>query len=42
MARRGVLVKDIHGSTVRFGPPLVIISDEIDWAVDQFAAALAE
>lgn len=42
MARRGVLVKDTHGSTLRFGPPLVITVDEIDWAVDQFAAALAE
>ncbi|KUH81670.1 ornithine--oxo-acid aminotransferase [Mycobacterium sp. GA-1999] len=42
MAHRGVLVKDTHGSTVRFGPPLVITADEIDWAVDQFAAALAD
>ncbi|WP_082961853.1 ornithine--oxo-acid transaminase [Mycobacterium sp. 852002-51152_SCH6134967] len=41
LARRGVLVKDTHGSTLRFAPPLVITDDEIDWAVDQFAAALA-
>ncbi|MGB3480599.1 MAG: ornithine--oxo-acid transaminase [Mycobacterium sp.] len=42
LARRGVLVKDTHGSTLRFAPPLVITGDEIDWAVDQFAATLAE
>ncbi|KUH94780.1 ornithine--oxo-acid aminotransferase [Mycolicibacterium acapulense] len=41
LARRGVLVKDTHGSTLRFAPPLVITDDEIDWAVDQFAAVLA-
>ena len=42
LADRGVLVKDTHGSTLRFAPPLVITADEIDWAVDQFAAALAD
>lgn len=41
LAHRGVLVKDTHGSTLRFAPPLVITEDEIDWAVDQFAAVLA-
>jgi ornithine--oxo-acid transaminase len=39
---RGVLVKDTHGSTLRFAPPLVITEPEIDWAVDQFAAVLRE
>jgi ornithine--oxo-acid transaminase len=42
LAQRGVLVKDTHGSTLRFAPPLVISADEIAWAIDQFAAALAE
>jgi ornithine--oxo-acid transaminase len=42
LAERGVLVKDTHGSTLRFAPPLVITADEIDWAVDCFAAVLAE
>ena len=42
LARRGVLVKDTHGSTLRFAPPLVITADEIDWAVQQFAAALTD
>ena len=42
LAERGVLVKDTHGSTLRFAPPLVITADEIDWAIDQFADVLAE
>ncbi|KMO84801.1 ornithine--oxo-acid transaminase [Mycolicibacterium chubuense] len=41
LAERGVLVKDTHGSTLRFAPPLVITADEIDWAVDQLAEVLA-
>ena len=42
LARRGVLVKDTHGSTLRFAPPLVITADEIDWAVEQLAYVLDE
>ncbi|HEY5841099.1 MAG TPA: aminotransferase class III-fold pyridoxal phosphate-dependent enzyme, partial [Mycobacterium sp.] len=42
LAARGVLVKDTHGSTLRFAPPLVISAAEIDWAVEQLAAALAD
>ncbi len=42
LAERGVLVKDTHGSTLRFAPPLVITAEEIDWAVGQFAGVLAE
>lgn len=42
LADRGVLVKDTHGSTLRFAPPLVITAQEIDWAVQQFAAVLRE
>jgi ornithine--oxo-acid transaminase len=40
LAERGVLVKDTHGSTIRFAPPLVIQPDELDWAIDQLAAVL--
>jgi ornithine--oxo-acid transaminase len=40
LAERGVLVKDTHGSTLRFAPPLVITEAEIDWAVDRFADTL--
>ena len=42
LAERGVLVKDTHGSTLRFAPPLVITEAEIVWAVDHFAAVLAD
>jgi ornithine--oxo-acid transaminase len=42
LAERGVLVKDTHGSTLRFAPPLVITAEEIDWAIDQFADVLAD
>jgi ornithine aminotransferase len=41
LAERGVLVKDTHGSTLRFAPPLVITAEEIDWAIGQFADVLA-
>ena len=37
---RGVLCKDTHDDTIRVSPPLVITRDEIDWALDQFDAAL--
>lgn len=42
LLERGVLVKETHGSTVRFSPPLVVTEEELDWALDQFAAVLAE
>ncbi|WP_241472197.1 ornithine--oxo-acid transaminase [Mycolicibacterium neoaurum] len=41
LAERGVLVKDTHGQTLRLAPPLVVTADEIDWALDRFAEALA-
>ncbi len=40
LARRGVLVKDTHGSTIRFSPPLVITPGEIGFAVDALVATL--
>jgi ornithine--oxo-acid transaminase len=40
LKERGVLAKDTHGTVIRFAPPLVIEQDEIDFVVDQFAAAL--
>ncbi len=42
MARRGVLVKETHDTTLRFAPPLVITADEIDFAVDTLAAVIAD
>jgi ornithine--oxo-acid transaminase len=41
LAERGVLVKDTHGPTLRFAPPLVITQPEIDWAMDQFELVLS-
>ena len=41
LRRRGILCKETHTDTIRIAPPLVITADEVDWAVEQFAAALA-
>jgi ornithine--oxo-acid transaminase len=37
---RGLLCKETHEHTIRVAPPLVVMSDEVDWAVEQFAAVL--
>ena len=42
LMKRGVLVKDTHGSTIRFAPPIVVSADDLDWAVAQLAEVLAE
>jgi ornithine--oxo-acid transaminase len=42
LARRGVLAKDTHGSTIRLSPPLVATPDDVGSAVDALAAVLAE
>ncbi len=39
---RGMLCKDTHTHTIRLAPPLVITKEELDWAVDQLEAVLAE
>jgi len=36
----GVLVKDTHGSTIRFAPPLVVERADLDLAVDALEAVL--
>lgn len=36
-----VLVKDTHGRTIRLSPPLVISREDLDWALDRLADALA-
>lgn len=40
MMERGVLVKDTHGSTIRFAPPLVVTDDEIRMSVEVLADAI--
>jgi ornithine--oxo-acid transaminase len=42
LQRKGILAKDTHGHTIRIAPPLVITSDEVDWALEQIAAALTQ
>lgn len=39
---RGILVKDTHGSTIRFAPPIVVEQADLDLAVDALAEVLAE
>lgn len=41
LARRGVLVKETHDTTLRFAPPIVIGRDQIDRAVDILAEVIA-
>jgi ornithine--oxo-acid transaminase len=36
----GLLCKETHDHTIRIAPPLVITGEQVDWAVDRFAAAL--
>ncbi|MBC7589438.1 MAG: ornithine--oxo-acid transaminase, partial [Salinibacterium sp.] len=42
LMQRGVLVKDTHGSTIRFAPPIVVLPQDLDWAVEQLSAVLDE
>lgn len=42
LKERGLLCKETHTHTIRIAPPLVITPAEVDWAVDQFAAVLAD
>src|SRR4030088_400358 len=37
---RGILAKDTHQHTIRIAPPLVITSDQVDWALERIAATL--
>ena len=42
MAARGVLVKDTHGSTIRFAPPLVVTDDQVAAAIGALAVVLRD
>jgi len=37
---RGILAKDTHEHTIRIGPPLVITSDQVEWALEGIGATL--
>jgi ornithine--oxo-acid transaminase len=36
----GLLAKDTHDHTIRIAPPLIIRSDEVDWACETIETAL--
>lgn len=42
LLRRGVLSKDTHSTVVRLAPPLVITKQDLDFAIEQIKAVLAE
>jgi ornithine--oxo-acid transaminase len=42
LARRHVLAKDTHGSTIRIAPPLVISESQLDHGLDQLELALQD
>ena len=39
---RGILAKDTHGHTIRIAPPLVITSDQVDWALEGIGATFRQ
>jgi ornithine--oxo-acid transaminase len=42
LARRGVLAKDTHGSTLRLAPPIVITEEQLNHGLDQLEGALRD
>jgi ornithine--oxo-acid transaminase len=42
LAAHGVLAKDTHGTAIRLAPPLMISEPDLDWGLDQIAAAIRE
>jgi ornithine--oxo-acid transaminase len=40
LARRGVLVKDTHGSSIRLSPPLTIAREDLAWGLEQLRGAV--
>ncbi|MDA9442513.1 ornithine--oxo-acid aminotransferase [Bradyrhizobium sp. CCBAU 51745] len=39
---KGILAKDTHEHTIRIAPPLVITSEQVDWALERFATTLTQ
>lgn len=39
---KGILAKDTHEHTIRIAPPLVITSDQVDWALERLASTLTQ
>ncbi|TXC95790.1 ornithine--oxo-acid transaminase [Streptomyces sp. ISID311] len=40
LMKRGVLVKDTHGATIRLAPPLMISKEDLDWGLAQLRDVL--
>lgn len=41
LLKEGILAKETHDYVIRFAPPLVITREEIDWALERIARAMA-
>ncbi|OPY97586.1 ornithine--oxo-acid transaminase [Bradyrhizobium sacchari] len=39
---KGILAKDTHEQTIRIAPPLVITSDQVDWALERLSTTLTQ
>jgi ornithine--oxo-acid transaminase len=42
LQKRGILAKDTHVHTIRIAPPLVIMGDQVDWALERIEATLKQ
>jgi ornithine--oxo-acid transaminase len=42
LMERGVLAKDTHGSTIRLAPPIVVTTEELDFAIEQLEDVLRQ
>jgi ornithine--oxo-acid transaminase len=42
LREKGILAKDTHEQTIRIAPPLVITSDQVDWALERIDATLKQ
>jgi len=42
LQQRGILAKDTHVHTIRVAPPLVITSDQVDWALERIETTLKQ
>ena len=42
LQKRGILAKDTHVDTIRIAPPLVIMADQVDWALERIEATLKQ
>ena len=39
---KGILAKDTHEHTIRIAPPLIITSEQVDWALEEIGATLRQ